>query len=201
MINFKKIWHKFDNVTWVLLIVNLLSYLYNIKVNGMRTITGLNTNQELVHIGATSHQHNLLTIFTAIFSHASLLHFAINMISLLLLSELITHYFSKSWYIFTYLGSGIIGNVFSRIINPDLLTLGASGSIFGLVGMLVAGVILRNKITEFKSMTSSILLLAGGFIVFTFIDSNVNIVAHLTGLLVGMAVTFIFVYVFKDKVR
>lgn len=197
----KKIWHKFDNVTWVLLIVNSLSYLYNIKVNGMRAITGLTTNQELVHIGATSHQHNFLTMFTAIFSHASLLHFAINMISLLLLSELITHYFSKSWYIFTYLGSGIIGNIFSRIINPDLLTLGASGSIFGLVGMLVAGVILRNILTEFKSMTSSILLLAGGYIVFTFIDSNVNIVAHLTGLLVGMAVTFIFVYVFKDKVR
>lgn len=197
----KKIWHKFDIVTWVLLIVNSLSYLYNIKVNGMRAITGLTTNQELVHIGATSHQHNLLTMFIAIFSHASLLHFAINMISLLLLSELITHYFSKSWYIFTYLGSGIIGNIFSRIINPDLLTLGASGSIFGLVGMLVAGVILRNILTEFKSMTSSILLLAGGYIVFTFIDSNVNIVAHLTGLLVGMAVTFIFVYVFKDRVR
>jgi rhomboid protease GluP len=72
-----------------------------------------------------------------VFLHAGLLHFAFNSMALLQLGPLIEQEYGTERFAFLYLACGIAGNLASQWIRP-VLTVGASGAIFGLIGVLLA---------------------------------------------------------------
>jgi rhomboid protease GluP len=92
--------------------------------------------------------------------------------------------FSVPSFLTIYLGSGVLGNVMSLyLLPPSALSGGASGAIFGLVGSYVA--IAR----QVRHMGVALI-----YAVVIFVESSgfgVNIVAHLFGLLGGLALGFL----------
>ena len=76
-------------------------------------------------------------LFTSTFLHGDTFHLLFNMYSLYQIGPLVYQYFQAGRFGIIYLLSGIGGSLFSYFLNSSP-SVGASGSIFGLIGALVA---------------------------------------------------------------
>jgi len=85
----------------------------------------------------------LWTFVTSMFMHGGIFHIFANMFSLLFVGSLIERILGAKRYFFFYMGSGLFAGLFfvlaSLIFTVDFNTfaVGASGALFGLVGLLV----------------------------------------------------------------
>jgi rhomboid protease GluP len=127
--------------------------------------------------------HYYWQLFTSLFVHFDVLHIAFNMYGLYYFGKMNEAHFSTSRYLAIYFGSGLIGNVASLFLLPaDVLSGGASGAIFGLIGSSV--VIGRRAQQMGMALIYAVLI---------FVQSSgpgVNIFAHLFGLVGGLALGF-----------
>jgi len=142
-------------------------------------------------------------IFTSMFVHFGIMHLSLNMIALYFFGNIVENNLGRRNFLIIYILSGLAGNIASlfllkytipsSLIDPNLIpSAGASGAIFGILGAFIA----LGRIT-------------GGFFsalmygVFIFILSlsirNVNIFAHLFGLIAGLILGLIIVERIKRK--
>ncbi len=76
-------------------------------------------------------------LFTSLFLHANILHLGGNLLFLLIFGTALEEQVSRSRWLFTYLASGLTGNIAFLLLAPFLgqdVGLGASGAIYGLLG-------------------------------------------------------------------
>ncbi|TYR80269.1 rhomboid family intramembrane serine protease [Priestia megaterium] len=93
-------------------------------------------------------------------------------------------------FTFVYFATGLVGGLFILIFSNNVIAAGASGSIFGIIGLYVGLIIQRNKIIDSESKS----YIWGAFIIniiYTFLVPNVSIAAHLGGLCGGLFLSFI----------
>jgi rhomboid protease GluP len=76
-------------------------------------------------------------LVTAMFLHAGLLHIGMNLWCLFDLGPTVEALFSTPKFIVLYLATGVAGFLFSMWWSPYALSIGASGAILGLVGILI----------------------------------------------------------------
>ena len=97
---------------------------------------------ELVHFGANFGPRTLSgdwwRLLTYMFLHGGLMHIAFNMWCLWDLGAMCESLYGRWTYAAVYLLTGIAGGLASVAWNPGVLSVGASGAIFGLAGALVA---------------------------------------------------------------
>lgn len=187
MINFKSLVNQLDPFTKSVIGLNLIVYIVSVFKNHTSALTGLSQNQMLQTFGMSG-DNGIIPIITSMFSHASLMHFILNMLTLALLSPIVMQHFSLPSYIITYFASGISGNLMTKWIDPSMVTMGASGAIYGIMGMLVVAVISSNFVQHFnglESMTSIILIIIGVNMFSTFSNPHINLIAHLSGFSIG----------------
>ena len=85
-------------------------------------------------------------LFTCAFLHFGLLHIACNMYFLHMLGRLVERLYGRTFYILMYIFAAFTGSLASLLWNEDAITsAGASGAVFGVVGMLCAYLIIRKK--------------------------------------------------------
>lgn len=133
-------------------------------------------------------------IIWSMFLHADINHLFSNMIILLFMGAMIEKEIGHIPYVVIYLASGIGGNLLSladKVINNDwAVSLGASGGIFGLDGLLLALVLFShrrmNNVTPVRVVLMICLSLYSGFT-----GGNVDNLAHIGGLLVGFVLGMI----------
>ncbi len=153
---------------------------------------------------------NLLTIahgewwriVTPIFLHGGLLHFGFNCYALLQLGPLVEEEYGTERFAVVYVVSGIFGNVFSQYVRPVLAdfvpwlgpgvhTVGASGAICGLIGLMLAsgakrgggvGRRIRSGMTQYALYLLIFSLLPG-------IDLLCHVGGFVGGLLLGLVVS------------
>ena len=77
-----------------------------------------------------------LTLVSAMFLHANLIHLAGNMLFLTIFGQRVEEVFGRSIFLGFYLGSGLVGTLAQILAEPNSLTpiLGASGAIAGVMG-------------------------------------------------------------------
>lgn len=96
---------------------------------------------------------------------------------------------SKFGFAVTYLLAGVCGSLASILWNPDVVSVGASGAIFGLYGALL-GFLLRERQCLPQAVRQRLARTAFFFIVFNLLFSlaskGVDIAAHLGGLAGGV---------------
>ncbi|MCB0975175.1 MAG: rhomboid family intramembrane serine protease [Actinobacteria bacterium] len=122
-------------------------------------------------------------LITSAFLHAGLLHLAFNMWALFLWGEAIEARLGTARFLGLYavsLASGSLGVV--ALTNPGTPTVGASGAIFGLMGVLIA-VQRYHNIDIWRSGLGGVMVLN---LVFTFVGANISIGGHLGGFLGGL---------------
>lgn len=77
-------------------------------------------------------------LLTYQFLHANLLHIAINMWVMWNVGRLTERLYGSANLLFLYLSAGALAGLASIVWNPELVSVGASGSIFGVLGALLA---------------------------------------------------------------
>jgi len=83
----------------------------------------------------------IYTIVTHMYIHGSILHLLMNMIVLMLIGMPFEERVGSKKFVFIYFGAGILGILLNAMIaysypslNPDVIGIGASGAIFGVMG-------------------------------------------------------------------
>jgi len=142
-----------------------------------------------------------LTLFTALFMHASVLHIAGNMLFLYIFGDNIERAFGSIRYLLFYVACGLVANLAMVVMNPNSVipNLGASGAI---AGVLAAYLVLfpgnRVRVLAGYWLTSvPAAIMIGLWIVVQFLslgaqqDNGVAYGAHVGGFLFGLLVAFI----------
>lgn len=145
----------------------------------------------LVSIDNMSSYSEFYRVFTSIFLHASLIHFLMNMYSLYVIGPQLESFFGKIKYLIIFIISGIIGNLLSLVfIQNNIVSVGASGAIFGLLGsLLYFGYYYRVYLSGvIKSQIIPLIILNLGL---GFIANNINNFAHFGGLIGGVLISMV----------
>lgn len=134
---------------------------------------------------------------TAIFLHGSLGHLMYNLFALALFGTILEGIIGSRKFFFLFLGAGVFANLLSVSFYSS--SLGASGAIFGVIGMLA---VLRPRMTVWTfnlpmpMFLASIIWIVGdllgaaAFLSGSPIDNTGNL-AHLSGVLFGLIYGFI----------
>ena len=143
-------------------------------------------------------------LFTPMFLHADIGHLAGNMLSLLYLGRVVTRNHSKTEFLTVYFVSGLAGNVLSYFFLPkNVLSLGASGAVLGLGGMLIYMFTLSRNKSYFKrsgNYVSLIVMVLFNLLYGVFMaGGNINNFAHFGGFAAGFLVALVFETVQKAR--
>ena len=128
-------------------------------------------------------------LITYMFLHGGFMHIFFNMYSLYIVGPRIEDFFGKWKFLLIYFLSGISGGLLSIAMNVEIISVGASGAIFGLFGsLLYFGYNYRGYIGNI--IRSQILPIVIYNLFLGFIISNIDIWGHIGGLIGGLIVSY-----------
>ena len=133
-------------------------------------------------------------LFSAIFIHANIVHLFGNMFFLLIFGLRAEDMFDVKEYCLIYFLSGLTGGILTFFLWFDSLSVGASGAIFGVLGATM--IYVRRAVGQ--SIMSALIY---AFFMF-FLNSmgqNVNLLAHLGGLVAGLLIGYALAATRKPK--
>ncbi len=176
--------------TYILIAINVAVYIAGAIVGG----DAINTSGNVVfvwgQVNAFVFAGAYWQLFTAMFIHASIFHLVGNMLFLLIFGLRGEEMFSLPEFLGIYLFGGFMGDVLSLAFGSyqngvPFVSVGASGAIFALFGAVVT--------YDRRLVRQSILggLVFAFFLFFINIGENVNILAHLGGLVIGLILGYI----------
>lgn len=132
-------------------------------------------------------------LITSVFLHGSLDHYFSNMLLLYFMGDMLERRVGWGKFLFVYLASGVIGNLVSclheYITGSYYISFGASGAVFGIIGMLFYMVLQRRE--NVRISVPSMIFMVGYCIYSSFVGEQINVAAHLGGLLGGMILMFV----------
>jgi rhomboid protease GluP len=133
-------------------------------------------------------------LLASMFLHAGPLHLAMNMFALWVLGPFVEFAFGSRKYLLLYLVAGIgsMGCVLAMAWpNGQQLTVGASGSIMGLIGGTAAFMLRgwqRHKALAARRRLAAMVLVVAMQTMFDAMVPEVSMTAHLSGVVIGFAV-------------
>ena len=146
-----------------------------------------------VHFGANFGPFTLSgqwwRLFTYMFLHGGLMHFAFNMWCLWDLGALCESLYGRWTFACIYVITGIAAGIASLGWNPGTLSVGASGAIFGLAGALISSFYLGEfSLPSFaiKGTLRSLLFFVGFSVLFGRVMPGIDNAAHGGGLVSGL---------------
>lgn len=127
-------------------------------------------------------------LLTSMFLHGGIIHLGLNMFTLLQVGALLEIKFGNHRFFVCYLAAGILASVASIGFHDNIVSVGASGAIFGLYGLFLALLVTKNIDIPYEAR-KSLLSSTGMFIVynlvFGFAVPGIDNAAHIGGLVSG----------------
>lgn len=120
--------------------------------------------------------------------HGDLLHLAFNMYALYLAGTIVERWYGSIRFAFIYLACAAAGSTASFVFGGDVPSVGASGAVFGLFGVLLAAGRIHHPVDrESRGIMSQLLVLVVINIAFGFASGGgIDNAAHLGGLAAGL---------------
>lgn len=169
-------------VSTALVIINVIVYILCIVTRGMLYNDGILDAESVIY------GKEYGRILWAMFFHADTSHLFNNMLILFFLGAMLERETGHIRFGIFYFLSGIGGNMLSllmKVIHSDSSgSLGASGAVFGLDGVLLAMVILSGRRMESVTPTRVVLMIVLS-LYSGFTGGNIDNAAHVGGLIVG----------------
>ncbi|MGV3240437.1 rhomboid family intramembrane serine protease [Streptococcus hyovaginalis] len=127
-------------------------------------------------------------LITSNFIQGGVAHLLFNSFSIFLFGPALERILGKFKFLLIYVVTGIAANIITLLIEPlTYVHLGSSGAIFGLFGYYISLVVFRKDIIS-QSNAQIITTIAVLSLIMTFLQPNINIVAHIFGFLTGVIV-------------
>jgi membrane associated rhomboid family serine protease len=169
--------------TIALIAINVVVYLIEIGGGG----GGLNNPSERIVVdyglfGPFVAEGEVYRLVTSAFLHADLLHIGFNMLLLFFLGRLLEPALGTSRFLVLYFAALLAGSLGVLVLEPNSLSLGASGAIFGLAGATF--VIARGR--GLDALAGQIGFLIVFNLIFSFSSPRISIGAHIGGLIGGV---------------
>lgn len=124
---------------------------------------------------------------TPMFLHGGMMHLLFNMFSLFLFGPELERLTGKVRFLTVYAMSGIFANIATYFLQPpEYLHLGASGAIFGVFGAFGALLYYGGRaLPQLRQILLPILVIS---VIMTFLTPNVNVTAHIAGVIIGFVI-------------
>lgn len=130
-------------------------------------------------------------LITSVFVHGGILHLLFNMYALISIGAFIETGFGKYRYFFGYLATGLLASITSTSYHDNIVSVGASGAIFGIYGLLLS-LLLFKVISVDAEARKNIIASTVFFIVFNiafgFSIPGIDNAAHIGGLVSGFII-------------
>jgi len=134
------------------------------------------------------------TILTSIFVHGGFTHLFVNMLTLFFFGVPLERIIGRDKFLLLYLLSGIFGNLLYLLLyfGQDIVGIGASGAIFGVLGAFAIlrpsdYVIMFPILVPIPLSLALLVWIALNVFGMLFQIGNIGYIAHLGGLIVGIA--------------
>ncbi len=179
-------------VTGILVLMNFVMFVVEFAVSGRGILTHLMSGPStaaFLRLGASVPladvvaTHQYWRFVTACFLHANLLHIAFNMWALYDIGQLVESFYGGAKFLFFYISTGIFGYITSSYIG--YLSLGASGAIFGILGVMIAYGVRRSHTAMGQQLRSVAVRWAVYALIIAFVIPGVDNAAHIGGLASG----------------
>lgn len=180
-----------------LLVINTLWFATMAGLSGIRSLF-IPTSQILLSFGASSGAATIVDgqfwrILTSPFLHIGFLHLMMNCYVLWDVGPLVERLYGWRKFLVVYIISALGASLISLLCNPLMVSAGASGAIFGILGALLAYLFVHRRAlpADFVHIHSKIvcLFIACGFIC-GMMAQGVDNAAHLGGLVIGAIAGF-----------
>jgi membrane associated rhomboid family serine protease len=170
--------------TYVLIAINVVAYLLEIANGSGGFSAGINSvSIDFGLFGPSVAEGEWYRLVTSGFLHVNVIHIAFNMVLLFMLGRLIEPSLGTPRFLLLYFASLLGGSFGALLLDPEALTVGASGAVFGLFG---AGFVLA-RARGMNTLASELGLLIVINLVFTFASpQNISAGGHLGGLAAGL---------------
>lgn len=179
-------------VTNILILINIAVFLME-EVAGGSTKTSVALRFGAQLSSAVIGQGQWWRLFTAMFVHFGAMHIFSNMISLYLLGRSAEQILGPGRMLAVYFVSGIAGNLITLALDVsrggNTLSAGASGAIFGLMGLYIA-MALMPRLRPMVSVRNILIMLALNA-AYGISNRSVNMAAHGGGLAAGTVLSLI----------
>jgi rhomboid protease GluP len=186
---------KYPILCYIILAINGVVFLL-MEMGGGSTDIGT-----LIRFGAVSHHHVFTLgeyhrLITPIFLHIGFMHLAFNTFSMILFGMRAEKYFGHVKFLAIYMLSGVTGNLAMALASEFSIGAGASGSLYGIMGALLAFILLRKQNVEnFRAGILGVIIAVGIFMGFTMNQlpdmPNIGNAAHIGGLVVGLGLGYL----------
>jgi rhomboid protease GluP len=140
-------------------------------------------------------------LFTSVFIHGGALHLIMNLIGLGLGSSLLEKVLGSAKLIVVYIICGILASLASIYWHINTISVGSSGAIFGLYGVILSFTVFKIYPNYMRGMTWMLLgLYAGVSLLFGFLGGIDN-AAHFGGLISGFVIGGILILIDREELK
>lgn len=182
--------------TFILAGINILVFIWMYDKFGTTTdnLVLYKSGAMLGSLVQSDFDHQGFRLLTSNFVHIGFEHLASNMFSLLLFGCGIEKLMGSFRYLVLYLMSGFGGALAVMYFNPDALSAGASGAIFGLFGAALYYALFDRatflRVSGEQWLTYMLIMLVIN-VFSTFTTTGISIPGHIGGLVAGFVLTFV----------
>ena len=180
-------------ITMALIVLNILYFVYLEAVGSSEDVLFM-LEHGAMFVPLVLGNHEYYRLITSIFLHFGFAHLMNNMVMLFFLGSILEEEIGSFKYLLLYFVSGVAGNILSAFMDLKtgefVISAGASGAIFGVIGALLI-IVAKNhghlRTLDGKGMVFMVVCsLYHGFT-----STGVDNMAHIGGLLSGILLAFI----------
>lgn len=186
-ISTRTIFDEMTLINTILVCINIAVFIW-MSVSGSTTDIEYMLNHGTMFVPSILEDKEYYRLFTCMFCHFGFSHLAGNMVVLLFLGDNVERALGSLKYIIVYIIAGLIGSLgsflYAYFYNPVIVSAGASGAIFGIIGAML-WIVCMNK-GRLEDMTTLRVCVLIAYALFNGATSEeVDNAAHLFGLIGG----------------
>lgn len=180
-------WSNFTLCNSLIILLNVLVFAY-LEWTGSTTDTEFMLRHGAMYWPFVTQYGEFYRLFTYMFLHYGIEHIFNNMIVLAFLGDNLERSVGKARYLLLYIGSGLVAGLASMgyniFLGKNVVAVGASGAIFGVVGaMLYIVIVNRGRLEDISQR--QLILFAALSIYSGFTSQGTDNVAHIAGFVFG----------------
>ncbi|HMI82046.1 MAG TPA: rhomboid family intramembrane serine protease, partial [Solirubrobacterales bacterium] len=170
--------------TYALIAINVVVFLIELTSGpgGLSAGSASSFFRDFALFGPSVAEGEWYRLLTSGFLHVSIIHIGFNMFLLLVLGRLLEPALGTPRFLVLYFVSLLAGSFGALVVEPNALTVGASGAVFGLAGAVF--IIARGR--GMDALAGEIGFLIVFNLVWSFVGSNISVGGHIGGLVGGV---------------